>query len=217
MVESTLIIEQPFTFAGGRSVEGLSSPRRSAPPKKGSGSLRVEGSTSPFRVSKFRIARYWNASRQPNGHSSLASDLVVMTKGARRAKEEGIATRLYVGTRELVSSPTPRTMRESATSGRPLQPSLGSSTRRSLHHPKKVGPVFETGSVAGGSHPSHSRRKLVARRKLGEGNLLRGRGSSAHVRVRVSYFYWQLQKSRGRARFKWLSRSLGKTVTEPSF
>lgn len=191
MVESTLIAEQPSTFAGGRSVGGLSSPRRSAPLKKGSGSLRVEGSTSSLpsqrrAASKFRIARYWNASRQPNGHSSLVSDLVVMTEGARRAKEEGIATRLYVGSRELVSTPTPRTMRESATSGRPWQPSLGSSTRRSLHHPKKVGPVFETGSVAGGSHPSHSKGNFAARRELGEGNLLRGRGSSAHVRVRVS-------------------------------
>lgn len=94
-----MAFEQPSPFAGWRSVESLSSER--------SGLLWVkdDARSSDLEIHFERNGN--NVIDMPDGHSSLVSDPAVMTKGARRANEEGIATR-HVGTIELASTPTPK-------------------------------------------------------------------------------------------------------------
>lgn len=84
-VDSTQTIEQPSPFAGWRSVDGLS-------PERG-GLLRVKGGARSSDLEIYFERNGNNAADMPSGHSSLASDPAVTTMGARRAKEEGIATR----------------------------------------------------------------------------------------------------------------------------
>lgn len=118
----------------------------------------------------------------PDGHSSLASALVVTTLGVRRAKEEGTAAR-HAGDIELASAPAPQAMRESAASD--VHCNLRSALRPACR--SKVGPVFETGQRRAArlfcTVGASSRR----RGNSWEANLLRARGSTALGRVRVSY------------------------------
>jgi hypothetical protein len=77
-------------------------------------------------------------------------------------------------------------MRESATSGRPLQPLLGPLTCMSFSPPQEGGAGLRNRPTASSSSLPHSERKLAAWGKPAGGNLSRARGSTAHGRVRVS-------------------------------
>jgi len=122
-VESTSVVEQPSPFAGWRSVDSL-------------GRCESKGARDFGLEDPRRKTRIPTQPTLPSGHSSLASDLAVMTGGARRAKEEGIATR-HRRNLELVSNPATEGMSESSASGRPLQPSLGPLTRMSPSSPPR--------------------------------------------------------------------------------
>jgi hypothetical protein len=150
-VEGTQIIEQPSSFAGGRSVEDLRLPR-------------VKGDSRCKKHLEDRFERNDHADT-PDGHSSLASALVVTTLGVRRVKEEGTAAR-HAGDIELASAPAPQAMRESAASGRSLQPSLDPSTCMPFSPPQEGGPGLRNRSAASSSSLLHSGRKLAAQGKL---------------------------------------------------
>lgn len=132
----------------------------------------------------------------PDGHSSLASALVVTTLGVRRAKEVGTAARSRRRHRASLGSSTASNVRKhnfgtfTATFARPFDLHAVLATPRRWAQSSKL--VGGKQLVSPAQCFSQSGRKLAAREHAAretrrEANLFRARGLTALGRVRVSY------------------------------